>query len=109
MFLIHIPLSALKVIADVASMQNVSIMMVVTHVNVMRDTDQRLKKHLKYGWHTDEITRAVLISMNAKIAHSMIAILKLRSVFEFFSARNVSLLEDVGPLTVLVLKNHKSA
>ena len=65
-------------------MQNVSIMMVVTHVNVMRDTDQRPKKHLKYGWHTGEITRAVLISMNAKIAHSMIAILKLRSVFEFF-------------------------
>jgi len=48
-FLIHIPLSALKVITDVASMQNVSIMMVVTDVNVMRDTDQRPKKHLKYG------------------------------------------------------------
>ena len=68
-------------------MQNVSIMMVVTHVNVMRDTDQRPKKHLKYGWHTGEITRAVLISMNAKIARSMIAILKLRSVFEFFRSQ----------------------
>jgi len=65
-------------------MQNVLIMMVVTHVNVMRDTDQRPKRHLKHGWHTDEITRAVLISMNAKTAHSMIVILKLRSVFEFF-------------------------
>ena len=105
----HILLSALKVITDAASMQNVSIMMVVTHVNVMRDTDQRPKKHLKYGWHTGEITRAVLISMNAKIARSMIAILKLRSVFEFFFARNVRLLQDVGPLAVLVLKNHKSA
>ena len=88
-------------------MQNVSIMMVVTHVNVMRDTDQRPKKHLKYGWHTGEITRAVLISMNAKIARSMIAILKLRSVFEFFFARNVRLLQDVGPLAVLVLKTIK--
>ena len=103
----HILLSALKVITDAASMQNVSIMMVVTHVNVMRDTDQRPKKHLKYGWHTGEITRAVLISMNAKIAHSMIAILKLRSVFEFFFARNVRLLQDVGPLAVLVLKTIK--
>ena len=107
MFLIHILLSALKVITDAASMQNVSIMMVVTHVNVMRDTDQRPKKHLKYGWHTGEITRAVLISMNAKIARSMIAILKLRSVFEFFFARNVRLLQDVGPLAVLVLKTIK--
>ena len=74
-------------ITDVASMQNVSIMMVVTHVNVMMDIDQRPIKHLKYGWHTGEITRAVLISMNAKIAHSMIAILKLRSVFEFFRSQ----------------------
>ena len=64
-------------------MPYVSIMMVVTHVNVMMDTDQRPIKHLKYGWHTDEITKAVLISMNVKIAHSMIVILKLRSVFEF--------------------------
>ena len=63
-------------------MRNVSIMMVVTHVNVMKDIDQRQMKHLKHGWPMDEITRVVLMSMNAKIAHSMIVILKQRPVFE---------------------------
>ena len=72
--------SALKVTMDAASMQNVSTMMVVTHVNVMMDSKERVI--LKNGGHTDEITRDVLISMNAKITHSMIVILKQRTVFK---------------------------
>ena len=40
-------LSVLKVITDAVSMQNVSIMMVVTHVNVMMDSEQRQMKHSK--------------------------------------------------------------
>jgi len=64
-------------------MQNVSIMMVVTNVNVTMDSDQRQMKHTNHGvWHTDEIMTAALISMNAKKAHSMIVILKQRTVFE---------------------------
>ena len=75
-------LSVLKVITDAVSMQNVSIMMEVTHVNVMMDSEQRQMKHSKHGWPTDEITRAVLISTNVKIAYSMIVILKQRSGFK---------------------------
>ena len=63
---------------DAASMQNVSTMMVVTHVNVMMDSEERVTS--KNGGPTDEITRDVLISTNAKITHSMIAILKQRTV-----------------------------
>ena len=72
----------MKVITDAVSMPNVSIMMVVTHVNVMMDSEQRQMKHSKHGWPTDVITRAVLMSTNAKIAYSMIVILKQRSVFK---------------------------